>query len=257
MARAKFCHWPARPPPVGVPLTVLPSHPCSYLPGRASTSRAFYATNLDPLLYHKFMNASFRRSGCVIYQPTCAGCRQCIPLRVPVKLFQPSKSQRRCRRRNEDLIITIAEPDATQEKFDLYKKYQSQWHEKPEPETYNDMVEFLYRSPVETIEFTYRDPAGKIVAIGICDICEKSLSSVYFFFDPAESRRSLGTFGALREIEFAAEHGIDYFYLGFWVKESVKMCYKAEYRPCEILQPDGRWRINRDWTRGKSKRYPY
>jgi arginine-tRNA-protein transferase len=192
------------------------------------------------------MNAAFRRSGCVIYQPACAGCRQCIPIRVPVKLFCPNKSQRRCLKRNEDLLVTVAAPEATPEKFNLYEKYQSQWHEKPEPETYNDMVNFLYRSPVDTIEFTYRNPANKLLAVGICDICRNSLSSVYYFFDPEESRRGLGTFGALQEIAYAAQQEIDYFYLGFWVKESAKMGYKAEYKPYELLQSDGHWQLIQD-----------
>jgi arginine-tRNA-protein transferase len=242
MDKPSFSHWPAPPPPVPVRLGVIPPHPCPYLTNRESTSRAFHATKLDPLVYHRFMNASFRRSGYVIYQPTCAGCRECIPIRVPVKQFEPSKSQRRCRKRNEDLSVSIAPPEPSPEKFELYKKYQSQWHEKPEPETYIDMVNFLYRSPVDTIEFTYRNPASKLLAVGICDVCTQSLSSVYYFFDPEESRRGLGTFGALREIEYAAQNHIDYFYLGFWVKECVKMAYKAEYKPHELLHPDGQWR---------------
>jgi arginyl-tRNA--protein-N-Asp/Glu arginylyltransferase len=241
-----FCHYPAPPPPVAVRLAVIPPRPCPYLPGRIETTRAFCASRIDPLVYHEFMNASFRRSGCVIYQPTCAGCRECVPLRVPVKSFQPSKSQRRCRKRNEDLVVSIAAPEPTAEKFDLYAQYQAQWHEKAEPETYIEFVNFLYRSPVDTLEFSYRNGSGKLVGVGICDICRKSLSSVYFFFDPAESRRGLGTFGALCEIEYAARQEIDYFYLGFWIKESPKMGYKADFRPYELLQPDGVWRLIQD-----------
>jgi arginine-tRNA-protein transferase len=163
-----------------------------------------------------------------------------------VKSFQPSKSQRRCRKRNEDLVVSIAAPEPTAEKFDLYAQYQAQWHEKAEPETYIEFVNFLYRSPVDTLEFSYRNGSGKLVGVGICDICRKSLSSVYFFFDPAESRRGLGTFGALCEIEYAARQEIDYFYLGFWIKESPKMGYKADFRPYELLQPDGVWRLIQD-----------
>lgn len=229
------------PAPIAVELVQLPPHPCSYLAGREATSRAFLAGRLDPLVYHELMNASFRRSGILIYQPVCAGCRECVPLRVPVAEFRPSKSQRRCWRRNTDLIVAAGAPEATEEKFDLYARYQKQWHQDEEPATPEDFVGFLYRSPVETVEFSYRDARDRLVAVGICDVCPKSLSTVYFFFDPAESRRGLGTFGALWEIEHARRERIDYFYLGFWVKESAKMAYKADFRPYELLQADGSW----------------
>ena len=76
----------------------------------------------------------------------------------------------------------------------------------------------------------------------ICDVCPESLSSVYFYFDPAEARRGLGTFGAVYEIEFARARGIGHYYLGYWVAGCQAMDYKANFRPCEILHPDGVWR---------------
>jgi arginine-tRNA-protein transferase len=246
MDEPQFCHYPAHPPPIPLQLWQVPDRPCPYLPDRQETVRAFYSAKVDPLQYHAFMDASFRRSGNVIYQPICAGCRQCIPIRVPVAKFRPGKSQRRTRRKNADLSISIAPPKATQEKFELYARYQSLWHDSAEPDDPAAFLSFLYRSPVETIEFAYRDPAGRLLAIGICDECPQSLSSVYFYFDPVESRRSLGTFGALVEIDYALQKGIDYLYLGFWVKDSQKMSYKADFKPHELLQPDGGWLPIRD-----------
>jgi len=58
--------------------------------------------------YHAFMDAAFRRSGRLIYQPICAGCRACTPIRVPVAAFEPTKSQRRVMRKNADLVIDVA-----------------------------------------------------------------------------------------------------------------------------------------------------
>jgi arginine-tRNA-protein transferase len=95
---------------------------------------------------------------------------------------------------------------------------------------------------VETLEFTYRDSAGRLLAAGICDVCRQSLSSVYFYHDPAEASRGLGTFGALWEIRAAAELGIPYYYLGYWVAGCDTMDYKASFRPYELLHPDGVWR---------------
>ena len=237
-------HYPALPPPVRVRLVTVDEHPCSYLPGRMSSSRALWAEGLPGELYHQFMDAGFRRSGKLLYQPACRGCRACQPIRVPVAPFLPSKSQRRCRRRNADLVVTLGPPEPTDEKFELYRRFLAGRFDRPEPdEDGRDGFErFLYDSPVETVEFCYRDPAGRLLAVGICDVCAESLSSVYFYYDPAESRRGLGTFGALYEIETVAGLGIPYYYLGFWVAGCGTMQYKSDFRPSEVLDGDGVWR---------------
>jgi leucyl-tRNA---protein transferase len=248
-------NYPANPPPIDVELAQMTPHPCPYLPNREARLRAFYAPRIDPNLYHEFLDASFRRSGSVIYQPVCRGCRACMSLRVPVQSFRASKSQRRCRRRNADLTVAIGPlGKSSDEKYDLYLRYQAERHKASEPDSRTTFESFLYRSPVDTVEFTYRNPGGKLLAVGICDVCDRSLSSVYFYFDPDESSRGLGNFGALYEIDFAARRGIAYYYLGYWVQGCLKMEYKAQYRPCQALYPDGHWRELNHWTNDAEKR---
>jgi len=236
---------PALAPPVEVRLVSAGEHVCPYLPDRVANNRAFLAERIDPEIYHAFMDAGFRRSGRVVYQPSCPACRECVPIRVPVATFQPSKSQRRCLRRNDDLSLEVTPAKPSEEKFDLYRRYVLERHrteERPEEPDRESFVSFLYDSPVDTLEFAYRDAAGKLLAVGICDASRLSLSSVYFYFDPEESKRSLGTFGVLREIGFAREAGIPYYYLGYWIEPCRSMRYKAEFRPFELLHPDGQWR---------------
>jgi len=234
--------YPAAAPPITVELSLMPPHPCPYLPGRQAQLRAFYAARIKPTVYHGFLNASFRRSGLVIYQPVCQGCRACQSLRVPVQSFRPSKSQRRCWKRNADLTVAASPLCASDEKYELYVRYQAQRHDAEEPDARSTFESFLYRSPVDSIEFTYRDGRNQLLAVGICDVCDASLSSVYFYFDPAHSRRGLGIYGAMREIDFAAQMGISHYYLGYWVRGCRKMQYKADFRRCEALYPDGCWR---------------
>lgn len=234
---------PPLPPPTRVHLATLPEHDCPYLPGRLATSRAFFASTLSPELYHRYMDAGFRRSGRVVYQPTCPTCRACVPIRVPVDRFVPSKSQRRCWRKNQDLRVTVAEPEPTHEKYELYRRYETQWHGKrPQDESAESFVSFLYDSPVRTLEFCYRDPAGKLLAVGICDVSPgQSLSAVYLYHDPEAHRRGVGTFSALYEIEYANAQRIPYWYLGYWVDGCATMAYKATFHPHELLGPDGLW----------------
>lgn len=203
------------------------------------------AASVDGELYHDFMDRGFRRAGRVIYQPACRGCRACLPIRVRCADFRPSKSQRRRLAINADLKIGVRAPEPTDEKFDLYQRYLAGRHGRREPETREDFERFLYDSPVDTIEIEHRDGEGRLLAVGICDLCSRSLSSVYFYYDPAQPRRALGVFGALAEIEFARESGIPYYYVGFWVEGCRAMEYKDQFRPNEILHPDGEWRAHR------------
>jgi leucyl-tRNA---protein transferase len=235
--------YPALPSPFPVSLTVSPPHACAYLPGRETTVRMFRIRKMTGLQYQAFMDASFRRSGTVVYQPICAKCRACEAIRLRVAEYRPNRSQRRCLRKNQDICIDISEPTPTAEKYALYARYQEECHSNLES-SWENFVDFLYQSPVETLEFCYRDTAGRLLGVGICDICEKSLSSVYFYYDLAETARSLGIFSAMREIFFAAEHRIPYYYLGFRVQGCPKMDYKSTFRPYEILHSDGQWRVS-------------
>ena len=245
---ADFCPWPGLPAPRNIPLISLEEHPCPYLPGRVARNRAFVCEQMPADLYHQCMDAGFRRSGKLVYQPVCAGCRACQPIRVPVESFVPSKSQRRAWRRNADLMVDVSAPQPTQEKFDLYQRYLLGRHDRSdEQQTPQDFIRFLYDSPVESIEFAYRlpDTPHALIGVGICDVCEgRSLSSVYFYFDPVHARRGLGTFSTLWEIDFARRRKIPHYYLGYFVAGCRSMSYKAQFRPNQLLHPDGAWRAN-------------
>jgi arginyl-tRNA--protein-N-Asp/Glu arginylyltransferase len=232
---------------VRVALVTLPQHPCPYLPGHNAEDRAIWAGSIEPELYEQFMNAGFRRSGRLVYQPACRGCRECASIRVPVPQFHPNKAQRRCRSRNSDLTVAYHPPLLSDEKFALYERYVQGWHHKSDVTGRDALEAFLYDSPLETtLEFEYRDPNAQLLGVGICDLCPGSLSSVYFYFDPEHSRRSLGTFAALFEIAFAAENGLPYYYLGYWIKDCSAMNYKSGFRPNQVLCPDGIWRALTD-----------
>ncbi len=176
-----------------------------------------------------------------MYQPICSTCRACTPIRVPVDTFAPTKSQRRCERRNADLVISVARPAPTTEKFDLYRRYVAARHGEQDAKL-ESFTDFLYTSPIETIEFTYRNSEGRLLAVGLCDVSTSSLSSVYFYFDPDEPRGGLGTFGVLVEIEHARRCRIPYYYLGFWIDTCRAMRYKKDFGPSELLHSDGLWR---------------
>lgn len=215
---------------------------CPYLPDRRSTTEGLAVDVLPGDVYRLLLDGGFRRSGRVIYRPRCHGCQECVPIRVKVADFRPDKSQRRCWRANQDLRVTVAVPVLTEEKWQLYARYVRTRHGEVADTSMGALQRFLYDSPTQSLEMTYRDPAGRLLAVGLCDEGTDFLSTVYCYFDPAESRRGLGTFSALWEIQFAQSRIIGYYYMGFVIAGCRAMRYKAAFRPFELLGEDGVWR---------------
>lgn len=104
--------------------------------------------------------------------------------------------------------------------------------------------QFLLQSRVETQLIEFRSPStddakGTLRMVSIVDILNDGMSAVYTFFDP-DFAGGLGTFNVLWLVESARARGHAYVYLGYWIKGSRKMSYKAKYRPHEFLV-DGVW----------------
>jgi len=215
-------------------------HDCAYLPSRQARDELFLASEFPPELYHDFMDHGFRRSGRYFYRPVCHRCRECRPIRVVVPEFDPNKSMRRVMRRNLDVVVRPVAPKLTGEKYELFLRYLAVQHGSWAEKSPAEVEGFLYDSSVHTVEFECH-LNGRLIASSIADICSRSLSSVYAYFDPEYASRSLGTFSAIREIAYCREHGIPYYYLGFLVAESSSMSYKARFKPHEILDATLTW----------------
>lgn len=212
------------------------THDCPYLPGRpARTAFVDPDAEMSGEIYGNLLQQGFRRSGPYIYRPACPGCSACQSLRVPVALFDPSRRQRRCMRANEDLTVNARAPAYREEQFALYQRYISSRHaggsmDNPTRDSY---MQFLTAPWLDTTFYEFR-LEQRLVAVAVSDRLANSLSAVYTFFEPSLSRRSLGTFAILWQIEEARRLGLPYLHLGYWVAGSEKMAYKADFRPHEI-----------------------
>ncbi len=227
-------------------------HACPYLADQVACSQGLeIAAPMSPDMHQSFIDVGFRRSGRVIYKPTCPGCKRCIPIRVPVNTFHPSRSMRRICRRNTDITVEPGALRADARKHDLFVRYLDSQHDGTMSADYDDFEQFLYESPTPTDELLYY--AGRrLVGVSIVDRLAEGLSSVYMFFDPAERKRSLGTYSIIYEIQLCRESGFAYYYLGYWVPGSKTMAYKARFWPAEVLDAANQWIPLADWESDSS-----
>lgn len=215
-------------------------HVCGYLPGR-NARNAYVDPDfaLNPARYGWLLEMGFRRSGVHVYRPHCQHCRQCIPARVPVQRFRPSRSQRRCLARNADLEMSI-QPRLTDEHYALYRRYLHARHADGGMDANNrDAFHSFLECSWGEARFWELRAAGRLLAVAVIDETPRALSAVYTFFDPEQGERSLGTYAVLREIEIARERRLAHVYLGYWVPGSRKMDYKKQFQPLEILKGPG------------------
>lgn len=225
-----------------------PPSPCSYLPHETSSLTYEIVGKLTAAEYQTRLKVGWRRFGFSLFHTTCPSCQKCQSLRVPVAMFKPDRSQRRCLAANDgEVTLVIGTPQVTEEKLALYDRfhaYQAEHVGWPEygPKDASDYAESFVDNPFATQEWCYY-LGEKLVGIGYVDRLPEGLSAIYFFHDPDERKRSLGTYNVLSVIRKAAEWHLPHVYLGYFVEGCRSLEYKARFRPNEVLGADGKWRM--------------
>lgn len=209
--------------------------PCPYLDDQEWLTYAFETPTIESKLYEQLMGNGFRRSGTMIYKNCCPNCSACIPIRTDVGSFQMTKSQKRVLKKNEDVVVKITPVSFDMESFVLYQKFSSDRYQSTVDES--SYRTFLLQSPVETKMMRYFLD-NNLVGVGWIDVLDRGVSSVYFAFDTAYSKRGLGTFSILKEVELVREMGKEFLYLGFYVEGCPAMSYKKRFSPSSMLIND-------------------
>ncbi|MCA8963027.1 MAG: arginyltransferase [Planctomycetes bacterium] len=217
---------------------------CPYLPDRDATMTYRVVDELHPDEYDRLLESGWRRFGSTLMAPVCEGCRECVPIRLRLADFRPTRQQRRTLRANTDIEIRVEEPTLDPEHVRLYLHYHEErsrsrgW---PAPSfDAMDYVQSFLANATRTLELQFRLQA-RLVGVAYVGESARALNAIYAYFDPGLSRRSLGTLNVLRQIEIGTERSKTFVYLGYWVRECRSMTYKARFRPHELF--DGRaWR---------------
>ena len=163
-----------------------------------------------------------------------------IPLRIRLKDFSFSKSQRKVLRKNQDLDVTISPAEITEEVEDLFDRHKTRFdHSVP-----NSIFDFMSFEPAtvpceaKEIRVTRN---GELVALSYFDVGISSTSGIYGMFDPAITDRSLGIFTMLKEIEYSIGTGREFYYLGYAYEGESFYDYKKRFRASEAFDWDSDW----------------
>ncbi|WP_169120759.1 arginyltransferase [Xanthobacter sp. SG618] len=231
--------------------------PCPYLPGREERKVFTHLVgDRAAALNDVLTQGGFRRSQSIAYRPACEGCKACVSVRICVADFEESRSFRRVKAHNEDIVGQVKPPTPTSEQYSLFRTYVTSRHGTG---GMADMSVLDYAMMVEDthvhtrlVEYRKRGPdsrilgygTGDLMAVALTDILSDGLSMVYSFYNPLAQDRSLGTYLILDHVTRARQMGLPYVYLGYWVHGSRKMDYKRRFLPQERLSPHGWERID-------------
>lgn len=238
---------------------VAPPSRCGYLPDQVWSLENELVASMSAAEYLGRMVEGWRRFGHALFRPACPSCRACQALRVRAAAFRPDRSQRRARRANEGAVeLAIGAPAVTEEKLELYDRYHAAqaarkgWPAHPRRDAAG-YAEAYVMQPFATEEWCYY-LEGRLVGVGYVDHLpeappglegQEGLSAIFFFHDPDERERALGTWNVLSVIAEAARRRLPYAYLGYYVEGCPSMAYKARFVPNEVRGEDGEWRAFR------------
>jgi arginine-tRNA-protein transferase len=146
--------------------------------------------------------------------------------------------------------IVRGRPTVSRDKLDLYDRYHTfqtaakDWPAHA-PKDAGDYEDGFVNNPFPVEEWRYYLDRN-LVGVGYVDPVPDGLSAVYFYYDPSERQRGLGTWNVLSVIRRAATLGLPFVYLGYHVAGSASLAYKANFVPHQIRCPDGVWRTSSD-----------
>lgn len=246
-----------------LPLTpqfyVTAPQPCPYLEGRLERKlfTALQGENAGEL-NDSLSGQGFRRSQNVLYRPSCADCASCLSARIDVSAFSPSRSQRRTINRNKDLDRRATSPWATEEQYDLFRRYLDSRHADGGMADM-DVFEFaamIEETPIRSRVIEYNDVRTReLVGVCLTDVLSDGVSMVYSFYGPDRPKDGLGNYMILDHIEIARSAGLPYVYLGYWVPGSQKMGYKAKFSGLEVYL-GGQWQKMADPDKFEPDNHP-
>jgi arginine-tRNA-protein transferase len=194
-------------------------------------SEYFFATALSEIEFNELLIRGWRRFGMYFFKPSCNVCFECVPIRVRVNEFVPTKSMLRVINKNKDTVFKLEELKYSDEVYEIYREHSIDRFGKKTNKDDFKMSFFQFAVPAFLSKYYVND---KLVGAGILDKSNEAFSSAYFMYKTDYDYLSLGTYSVIREIQMAKEFGLKYYYLGYYIKDNHSMSYKARFKPHDL-----------------------
>jgi len=212
---------------------------CAYIPRNKVRMNYKYVANASKSFATAVIDRGWRRFGKYFFHPICNGCNECKSIRIDVKNYHYTKSQKKALKRNKETKIIVQEPSLTRAHIDLYNKYHAfkqqkdNWQHRniSQREYRENFVDGAHDFGKEVLYIV----DNKLVGVDLIDVLDDGISSIYFYYDPDYAHLSLGTYSLLYQIKLATILELPWIYLGYWVDGCKAFAYKPKFQPQEIL----------------------
>lgn len=211
----------------------LDTMPCPYIPGLTARMERMFVEEITAEELESLLAAGYRHFGRYFFRPGCPGCGRCLPIRVRLDSYTPTRSALRSLRRTDRFRIDIGSPKPTEEAFDLYRLHLQRFGE-PCAVDYPEFTRSFYHPSPFSRQMTMFD-GDSLICSALFDITPQCVSAVYTFYDDTYRRESPGAAVLYRQIDLARSEGLQWVYLGYWVPENRHMSYKSRFRPNQLL----------------------
>jgi leucyl-tRNA---protein transferase len=200
----------------------------------------FYADHVPPALIDRVLAAGWRHFGSYFFRYSRNGANHVLPLRVRLKDFQYSISQKRVKRRNANLECVIQDAMIDDEKHELFKLHSVRFSENVPDSIFTFLDPEPSRICVTKEICLYKN--GRLIGAHFLDVGETSTSSVYSIYDPNESKHSLGIDLILRSITLSLELDKRLYYPGYAYLGPSAYDYKKNLSALEVFDWAGGWK---------------
>ena len=197
----------------------------------------FYQAMFGPLTdraMELFLAAGYRRNGNCLYTMHCRHYSACVPIRLVTRVFEPNRSQKRNLKKNHDLEVSFHPLKMDHEHLELCRRFLHERYPQERNNAEGYFGGFFCNTIVNSMRIDFR-LHGRLVGGSIVDLGQNWMNAVYFYFDPSEKQRGLGTYNILTLIDTCLEMGIEFLYLGYYIAEVPAMNYKKNFRPYELF----------------------
>lgn len=184
-----------------------------------------------------FLGTTFFRQ-CIL--PWNGRMEPLLHLRIRLDQTGLSKSQARVLRRNTDLRLQIQPARIGPEQRELFHTHKQRFVDGI-PESLDDFLGHSPAShPVSILEFAVYD-GSRLIAASYLAKGQTAVASLYGIFDPRDAHRSLGTLTMLLEVNFARQHGYEFYYPGYTLENPSPMDYKKRFIGLEAYEWNQGW----------------